>query len=153
VVFIKEIVPKFAIAMVARVVYNENYVALPMRHTIQPGNGPDQILRIEYGWRFNRKWNVIKVQTAGNAQAIAAGSEEEFITEHYWGYAAQRNGGCVEYQVEHPRWQVWQVSNCVFECDVANLYGDAFVEALNAKPSSAFVADGSQVAVRRGVRI
>lgn len=152
VVFIKEIVPKFAIATVARVVYNENYVALPMRHTVQPGDTPAH-LRVEYGWRFNGQWNVIKVQTRGDAQPIAAGSEEEFITEHYWGYAAQRDGGCVEYQVEHPRWQVWQVSDCIFDCDVVNLYGDAFIEALTSEPSSAFVADGSEVAVRRGVRI
>ena len=33
---------------------------------------------------------------------------EEFITEHYWGYTAQRNGGCTEYKVEHPRWNVWK---------------------------------------------
>ena len=34
VVFVKEIVPRFAIAWVARALYNENYVALPMRHAI-----------------------------------------------------------------------------------------------------------------------
>src|SRR5215467_7194109 len=34
VVFIKEIVPRWAIATVARVVYNENYAAMPMRHSL-----------------------------------------------------------------------------------------------------------------------
>ena len=34
-----------------------------------------------------------------------AGSHEEFITEHYWGYTARR--GCSEYRVEHPRWRLW----------------------------------------------
>jgi len=28
------------------------------------------------------------------------GSEEEFITEHYWGYSRSRGGGTVEYRVE-----------------------------------------------------
>src|SRR3954468_20670393 len=34
VVFIAEIVPRFAIAAVARLFYNENYVALPTRHKL-----------------------------------------------------------------------------------------------------------------------
>ncbi|MDH3674634.1 MAG: DUF2071 domain-containing protein, partial [Anaerolineae bacterium] len=33
VVFIKEIVPKIAIAKIARAIYNENYIAIPMRHS------------------------------------------------------------------------------------------------------------------------
>jgi hypothetical protein len=35
VVFVKEIVPRFAIAMVARILYNENYIARPMRQVEQ----------------------------------------------------------------------------------------------------------------------
>jgi len=33
--------------------------------------------------------------------------------------------------------------------DVATLYGEKFVEPLNAKPVSAFIADGSHVEVQR----
>ncbi|HTO08358.1 MAG TPA: DUF2071 domain-containing protein, partial [Myxococcota bacterium] len=42
VVFVKEIVPRRAIALVARVAYAENYVAHPMRHSIRPmiGDAP-----------------------------------------------------------------------------------------------------------------
>lgn len=154
VVFIKEIVPKIAIATVARTVYNEKYVALPMRHTVEHHNDSSEpSLFVEYGWRFKNRWNYLRVKTTGAPQPIVSGSEEEFIAEHYWGYAAQQDGGCVEYQVEHPRWRVWQVSECRLECNVAELYGQAFAEALNATPSSAFLAEGSPVVVRRGVRI
>ena len=150
VVFIKEIVPKIAIATVARVVYNENYVAMPMRHTIEEA-GPH--LTVGYDWRFGETWQKLWVKTRGDPQPLVSGSEEEFITEHYWGYAAQKNGGCVEYRVEHPPWRVWSVSECELACDVARLYGDPFVEALQAHPSSAFLAEGSPVAVHRGVRV
>src|ERR1019366_2269892 len=34
VVFIRELVPRQAIALVARAIYNEPYLALPMRHTV-----------------------------------------------------------------------------------------------------------------------
>ena len=82
----------------------------------------------------------------------AVGSEEEFITEHYWGYAAQRDGGTVEYQVEHPRWNVWRADHVRFDCDIARLYGPQFAPWLTRLPTSAFVADGSGVVVRRGRR-
>ena len=81
------------------------------------------------------------------------GSEEAFIAEHYWGYSAQKDGGCIEYQVEHPRWKIWQVDAYKFECDVANLYGPEFVDCLRVPPSSVFLAKGSTVAVRQGGRI
>jgi hypothetical protein len=154
VVFVKEIVPRWAIATVARVVYNENYVARRMSHRIDLKGG--MITRngsVEYAWREGEKLNRIRARTVGAAQPLAAGSEEEFITEHYWGYAAQRDGGSVEYRVEHPPWRVWQTSEAAFDCDVARVYGQRFVECLSARPTSAFVAEGSPVVVRRGVRI
>lgn len=151
VVFVKELVPRWAIATIARLVYNENYAALPMAHQIT--SDASQNLDICYRWRLGQRWNQIHVTTQGAAGYAAEGSEEQFITEHYWGYAAQRDGGTVEYEVQHPSWRVWQVSQCAFECDVAALYGSQFVAPLSQKPSSAFVADGSGIVVRQGQRI
>ncbi len=152
VVFIKEIVPRAAIAAVARWLYNEPYIARPMRHAISSTTA-ESAPRVEYAWRQRGRWNRLVAQTTGELQAIAPGSEEEFITEHYWGYTAQRDGGCLEYQVEHPPWRVWQVRENSLDCDVADLYGAEFAAVLGGKPGSAFVAEGSAVTVRRGVRI
>ena len=152
VVFLKEIVPRLAVAVVARWLYNEQYIALPMRHSLlatAPGSAP----RVEYAWRHQGRWNRLTAQATGELQTVAPGSEEEFITEHYWGYTAQRDGGCLEYQVEHPPWRVWQVKESSLDCDAAELYGAEFGAVLNGKPSSAFVAEGSPVIVRNGVRI
>jgi uncharacterized protein YqjF (DUF2071 family) len=151
VVFVKEIVPRLAIAAVARLVYNENYVALPMRHrtelSVETGGS------VEYGWRSGGRWSSVRAEVRGPARPLVEGSEEEFITEHYWGYAAQRDGGCVEYRVEHPRWSVWRAESAALDCDVAALYGRRFAETLSAAPRSALVADGSPVVVRRGRRL
>jgi uncharacterized protein len=81
------------------------------------------------------------------------GSEEEFITEHYWGYSMQRDGGTVQYRVEHPSWLVWQATKIDVKCEVAAIYGEQFAGSLAARPSSAFIADGSAVTVYRGVRL
>ncbi len=147
VVFVREIVPKIAIAAVARFAYNEKYVARPMRHHVDPGRAA------EYGWREGGVDNKIGVECTGEAQPLVEGSEEQFIAEHYWGYSAQRDGGCVEYEVRHPSWKVWTATRSYFEGDRARCYGHAFGQVLGRAPDSAFLADGSAVTVSRGRRI
>ncbi len=93
---------------------------------------------------------------SGVAQEALPGSEEEFITEHYWGYSSLpswRGGGTVEYKVEHPRWRVWPLLRPVLDCDVAALYGTGFAGPLGGEPSSAFLADGSEIAVYSGLSL
>lgn len=151
VVFVKEIVPRIAIATVARAVYNENYVAMPMRHRVDVS--VDAGGTVEYGWRFRGRWCGLRAAVRGPAGPLVEGSEEEFITEHYWGYARQRDGGTVEYRVEHPRWNVWRAESAALECDVGRLYGPGWAECLSAPPRSALVADGSPIVVRAGRRL
>lgn len=143
VVFIREIVPRAAIAWVARNVYNENYVALPMRHRVA-------LPEVAYEWRHRATWSRLSVTCAGEPFLPDEDSEEAFITEHYWGYAAQNDGTTLEYQVEHPRWNVWHSSRSSLEGDIEGLYGAELAACLKGKPSSAFVADGSAVVVRNG---
>ncbi len=151
VVFLKEFVPRRAIAWTANTVYGEDYVALPMTHAIERDSSR-RPTRVEYSWRFRGSEHRIAVFVSGDAHEIAVGSQEEFITEHYWGYA-RRAGGTTEYQVEHPRWRVWNAAESTLECDVAALYGPEFMEALADRPASAFLVEGSQVAVSKGTRL
>jgi uncharacterized protein len=151
VVFIREVVPRRAIAFVARTFYNENYVALRMAHEIRALG--DNSLRVAYRWRSGIRGNEINLETDGDPELLGGGSVEQFITEHYWGYAAQPGGGCVEYRVTHPSWRVWQVRQSAFEGDAKTLYGEDMAAVLRAKPHSAFLAEGSAVTVMRGRRL
>jgi len=144
VVFIRELVPRAAIAFVARTIYGEPYSALRMRHEIEVS---DSRVRAEYAWRRSGQWEMLQVAGKGKPLEIESGSEEEFITEHYWGYT-DRGGRCGEYQVEHPRWRVWRGVESALDANIATLYGDRFVESLTGAPRSAFIAEGSPVAVR-----
>jgi uncharacterized protein len=145
VVFIRELVPRPAIALVARTFYGENYIAVPMKHEIEHVDGN---LKVEYSWRRGRKWESLTMSATGQPQSIPAGSHAEFITEHYWGYTSLRSG-CGEYRVEHPRWKIWNATSFELNADVATLYGQQFVETLNAPPRSAFIADGSPITIHR----
>lgn len=144
VVFVRELVPRRAIAYVARTFYGEPYLALPMRHRIEhPVSG----VRVEYAWRRSARWESLSAVGNGEPQSIEAGSEAEFITEHYWGYTAGTSGSG-EYQVEHPRWRIWTASEATFDADIEGLYGTRFVSSLSGHPTSAFIADGSPIVVR-----
>ena len=160
VVFVRELVPRFAIAAVARLAYGEKYLALPMSHEIAYGSdetagmkSTPHVTSASYSWTNAGRTNGVSVVTAGPAVEIAEGSAEEFITEHYFGYATRRDGGTTEYQVAHPRWRVAQARESSFDADVAELYGEAFVSVLENPPASAFLADGSPVQVFTGAKL
>lgn len=146
VVFIREIVPRRAVAWVARAVYRENYVRLPMRNKIDA-------TQVEYAWRFAGRWNRVVVSQFGPRIAPAPGSHEEFIAEHYWGYARRSANVIVEYRVEHEPWHVQPSPAGLFEGSVAGLYPRAFEFLDSRTPDSAFLADGSFIAVFPGKRL
>src|SRR5579872_3314715 len=150
VVFIREIVPRWAIAAVARRVYNEKYVALPMNHRIETGN--ESRLLVEYGWRSSAGWNRLSLSAEGEPALPQDGSEEQFITEHYWGYAMQPDGGTMEYRVDHPGWRIWR-GQATFQGDMKEFYGPELAAVLHGKPWSAFLAEGSEVTVSSGRRV
>ena len=152
VAFLKELAPKRMVAYVARRFYNENYTRVPMRSQITlPVNGT--LGRVAYEWDHAACRHRVAAEFRGLPALPAPGSLPEFIVEHYWGYSRQRDGGTMEYQVEHPPWRVWTAERCRFDCDVRALYGSEFAPFLDKAPTSAFVADGSAVVVRRGSRI
>jgi uncharacterized protein YqjF (DUF2071 family) len=153
VVFVKELVPRAAIALVARTLYNENYAAVPMSHELRRSPDGFGLRSVSYRWRVGGRQNQLSVSVAGEPAPLLPESHEEFIAEYYWGYSARRNGGTCEYRLQHPSWRVAPAIHAVLDCDVARVYGEPFGALLGGKPASAFLADGSEVSVSRGVRL
>jgi hypothetical protein len=151
VVFIAEIVPKRAVAQIARLAYGENYVCLPMKHRI---NTKGATKTAEYEWHLNGAWCKLHAQATVAPAPAEEGSLEQFITEHYWGYSAKGNGDtALEYYVSHVPWNVWTSTAAGFEGDASGLYGFELGKVLQRRPDSAFIADGSPVIVFRGKKI
>jgi uncharacterized protein YqjF (DUF2071 family) len=153
VVFIKEVVARRAVAWMARTMYDEHFERHPMRFRLEPSRVGLIPARVEYAWQNGSDWNELKLITCGPTAVPEPGSEAEFITEHYWGYTARRDGSTSEYHVEHPPWRVTTAARMSFQCDIGAMYGKEFIEALSGEPSSAFLAEGSPVVVYRGYRL
>ena len=148
-VFIKEIVPRFMISLVANTLYGEHYQTTQMAHTWKI-NG--ERIETEYAWKSG-KWHSFKIETDTQSKEIEAGSEAEFITEHYWGYTKMNETKTSEYGVEHPKWEIYKTLQYKIECDFNQNYGADFSFLNFEKPSSVFLVEGSEILVREGRQI
>lgn len=148
-VFIKEIVPKSALTWVANTVYKEKYETMPMSHTWRQADGQQLV---QYNWK-KTQWNSLQVRTGLGLKEIQASSEEEFITEHYWGYTRINDQTTSEYGVEHPRWQVYETLDYTVDVNFSDIYGPHFATLQDLKPQSVFLAEGSAIQVKEGRRI
>lgn len=146
VVFIRELVPKYAVAAAARFVFKENYSCVPMSHRVGGG-------KAEYAWTLGLDRCVMKIETEGESFLPPEGSLSQFITEHYWGYTTQKGGRSLEYEVQHPPWRVWNAKQASFSGNAEGLYGAEIAQILKREPDSAFLAQGSSVTVFKSTSI
>ena len=145
VVFIKEIVPKKTITFIANTLYQEHYETQKMRHEIIENKNSNTFI---YQWKNDKEWNTIEVETKNVPIEIKAGSEAEFITEHYFGYTKIDEETTFEYEVTHPKWEQFEVLNHQIDIDFERTYGSDFGFLQDVKPTSVFLAKGSKITVK-----
>lgn len=144
VVFIKEIVPKKAITLIANSLYKENYETMKMNHKWKTNENE---LNIQYRWQKNNDWHHIQILANAKSTDIIPESETEFITEHYWGYAKINASKSNEYEVTHPKWKVFEVKAFDIKIDFGEIYGEEFNFLNSAHPNSVMLAEGSEITV------
>ena len=148
--FIKEIVPKPALTFIANSIYRENYITLPTRHELLVD---ENYMQVSYMWKHAGDWDNILVKTKLQPLQILEGSEEEFITEHYWGYTQLDKSVTSEYEVQHPRWQTYAVIEHQIKVRFGDLYGAEFGFLKDAIPDSVMLAEGSLISVLQAGKI
>jgi len=146
VTFVKEIVPRSAIAFVARTLYGEPYETWKMGSSRSADN-------VAYEWSKGGVSNWLGVTLGDDLGKPAVGSLEEFIIEHYWGYTRRSATRTDEYMVEHIPWNVCEVRDALVEVDFGHTYGDKFAFLTRQTPNSVIFAKGSPIAVYQGQRI
>ena len=152
VVFIKEIVPRAALTFVANTLYKEHYVTLPMQHLWE--EKADRRL-VRYEWKCQQQHQFVEVESKLARVAILPNSEEEFITEHYWGYTKVNDSKTYEYEVTHPKWEIYPIIKHQMNVDFGLNYGKEFKDLNGLQPKSVFLAEGSEITVegKKQIRI
>lgn len=146
VVFVKEIVPRGAIAAVARILYGEPYEKWKMSNYRDDDH-------VRYSWAKGECTNTLSVMRGENLGVPAEDSHGEFIIEHYWGYTKRGPRRTDEYKVEHPKWELFATEDPKIDVDFGATYGDEFAFLSDAKPYSVVLAKGSEIAVYKGAPI
>ena len=142
VVFIREMVPRPVVGGMARLLYREPYLVVPMRSKVSPGPPPE----VEYQWDATGHWCTLAATAQGEARDIVPGSLEEFVTERHWGYNGEPGKDTLEYRVDHPCWRIWNVDAARAAYEAGPLCGQELARHLKT-PISAFLADGSAVTI------
>jgi len=147
VVFIKEIVPRFAISLVARTFYGEPYETWKMRLDEMENE------RFAYSWSKGGTTNLVSAGRGASLGVPAENSHGEFIIEHYWGYTRRSPHRTDEYKVEHPKWNLFEAKDAETQVDFGFTYGEKFAFLTKEKPRSVLLAEGSEIAVYKGSKL
>lgn len=144
VVFINETVPYKIVAWIANKLYHESYTTVKTKHQ---WNFTKTTKQINYNWKVGKDWNSIGVEAQLTVSEIQSNTIEEFIFEHYIGYAKLNEHETEEYNLYHSSWKINKVVKHSINCDFEKMYGSQF-ELLNLlSPQSVLIAEGSGVSV------
>jgi hypothetical protein len=147
-VFVRELVPRAAMAAVARLVMHE-----PMAHAdvradvVCDAKHPARVRAATYAWESDPGRGRLRVDADGEPVALERLSLEEFLSERCWGFTAGRDGGATEYRVEHPRWSVYVAREASVDGDLAATFPLDLARVMLARPDHAFIAEGSRVVI------
>lgn len=150
VVFVCEVVPRHIVGGMARLLYREPYLVVPMTSEVrvQPPDGPV----VHYAWEIGKQWHSVRARAEGQGAPPEPRTLEEFIAVRHWGYNGRPGSDTLEYRVEHRRWSVWRAGDVQLEGDLVALCGVELAGQL-ASPATAYIADGSAVTVYWRTRI
>ncbi len=142
--FVREFVPQWAIATVARVIYNEPYRSARMAMAI---DDQADALIATYTVSWAGRVHSLRAVGAKPATRPAPDSTEHWFKEHAWGFGTSRRGKLVRYEVNHAEWDVYPVREFAADVDWATLYGPEWGAMNGAQPASVVLAVGSEISV------
>lgn len=144
VMFVRELVPQWLVATIAKQIYNEPYEATEMRSSVeQDGRG----VRVAHHWMWQGQAHSLSLHAAPTPEMPAEDSQAHFFKEHQWGYGVDRRGRTLVYEVRHPHWQTYAVQSHSLKVDFGQLYGAEFAVLNGQEPRSVFLAEGSEIEV------
>jgi len=142
VVFIRELVPRRAIATVARLLYNEPYERVPMRCGVE--HAEDGGVHV---WHRFAGGSSLTVSGGAHAVVPEDGSAAHWLTDHSLGVGRRRDGTTMLYNVAHPTWALREVTGVALEVNFGAVYGPSWAWLRDAKPSHLSLAVGSPITV------
>jgi uncharacterized protein YqjF (DUF2071 family) len=150
VVFVRELIPSHLVTLIARLLYNEPYRAVPLRSVTT--TSADRI-RVVHELVVHARSHRISVEGRFPPEPAAESGATHFFKEHAWGYGTDRQGCLLRYAVEHPSWRVYADPTARVELDFGIVYGPEWSFLTGAVPEHVALAEGSPVTVHLSERL
>ncbi len=144
VVFVREFVPQRLVCAVARLIYNEPYRAAALTQNITED---DHTIRAEYSVTYKGAAHTMGATGTKPGAVPTDGSLEAFFKEQRFGYGTSHFGTLIQYEVEHPPWACYPVTDFRASVDWGQLYGGQWAPFSAKAPHSVVFAAGSAVRV------
>lgn len=149
-VVLDAMVSRQAVALASHVALGVRMQTRRMRQVAVPDVSPDTLApdaqrSMVYEWYREKAWERIVALTVGAPRGMRRESVEEFVTERRWGFTRNQARPTTTYHIDHERWNITLLEDCLFEVDLETLYGPRFTEALSGEPVSSIAATGSPV--------
>ncbi|MEA2171276.1 MAG: uncharacterized protein QOF76_4576 [Solirubrobacteraceae bacterium] len=138
--FVRELVPRPAITLVARGIYNEPYRTTRMAEEVAVGDGITVRHRFGAGQR-------IEAHAVREGALPAEDSAAYWLTHHTLGVGRSHRGALMRYRVEHEVWPLHDVTDLRLDVDYGAVYGTEWAHLNTAEPSHLTLAAGSPVRV------
>lgn len=151
VIFIRQLVPHRMTAFLARRIYGEPFLSVPMWHRFGGADAADPAgaCRVEYGWRSPGRQEGFWLESDAEPGYAARGSLEEFLTARYWGYNGKPGAGARAYNLIRPPWLIRRAGVWGLDCDFVSWYGADLGSVMAAPPASTLLASGSWAKLNR----
>jgi len=147
VVFIREFISRPAIALTAKIFYNEPYRTIRMRDwLIAPTIWNDSRLGVRHRFGPGLR-NRLEAWADPVAEPPASDSAAYWLTHHEFGVGRGHDGRVSRYRVVHDVWALHAVRDLRVEVDFAALYGTQWGYLADAEPSHVTLAAGSPVQI------
>lgn len=144
VVFIKEYVPKYFVALIANKIYNEPYSAIKMNYSIQK---TEIDLKVTHSFCVDEKWFNVSLVAENKSNTPDSDTIEHFFKEHEVGFGKDKKGNTLEYKVEHPIWEIYPIKNIESTICFEKVYGKEWAFLDSEKPFNILLAKGSKIKV------
>lgn len=144
VVFVRELVPLWLVAWVARTLFHEPFDYAPIESRVERGDGRVVIRRsFERGGRRH----AVEVVAADRGEVPPESSAAHFFKERLWGFGADPFGEALAFPVEHPPWEALPIESWTLDAEFARIYGPEWAFLDELEPTSVDLARGSATAL------
>ncbi|MBP1771822.1 MAG: hypothetical protein H6P99_985 [Holophagaceae bacterium] len=143
VVFLRELVPRSLVTLIARWGYGEPYQTVPLSHPRQSATAAEPASSM---FRWTECGEIRGFEATPCSASLDASGLDTFLVNHLWGFA-NRFGTTLAYEVSRPPWQLSRAEHFKWIGGPSAAFPPSVLNVLSTEPASLLHTEGSPISV------